>query len=128
MARHVVALTTILVFAACPEVPPPPAGAFVVGQFPASFTWGTSTASWPTEGDEGANGPVASNRSTWIGLGTADPPPAVNARGNGFFTLYADDAARAAELGLTSFRVSVEWARIMPAPGVVDEAELTHLE
>ena len=34
-----------------------------------------------------------------------------NPDGNGFLTRYAEDAQRAVDLGLTSFRVSVEWLR-----------------
>ena len=35
---------------------------------------------------------------------------------------YEEDIANAARLGSNSFRLSIEWSRLMPRPGVVDQA------
>jgi beta-glucosidase/6-phospho-beta-glucosidase/beta-galactosidase len=112
--------------AACPEEPLPESG-FRTAVFPAEFTWGTATAGWQIEGDEGAGGPVASNWSRWMAMGRGKAGQ-TNPRGNGFFSQYDEDAARAAALGLRSFRLSIDWSRIEPEPGVFDEAELDHLD
>ena len=125
------ALVPVLAFAlaACPRNEgdeAAPAGFHTVA-FPAGFTWGTATAGWQIEGDFGVNGPVASNWSQWLAMGNGAGAQS-NPEGNGFFSRYPEDAQRAVELGLDSFRLSVDWSRIEPAPGVIDQAELDHLD
>lgn len=39
---------------------------------------------------------------------------------------YAEDYKLAAEMGLTAFRLSVDWARLEPRPGHYDQAALKH--
>lgn len=39
---------------------------------------------------------------------------------------YAEDFALAADMGLNAFRTGIAWSRVMPEPGVVDEAALEH--
>ena len=46
--------------------------------------------------------------------------------GNGFGTRHAQDFALLAGLGLTHHRLSIEWARIEPEPGVVDRGAVEH--
>src|SRR3569833_1691323 len=41
---------------------------------------------------------------------------------------YAEDIDRAKQLGVNVFRFSVEWARIEPRPGQVDQAELAYYD
>ncbi len=112
--------TTLL---GCPEEP---AGGFHEVRFPEGFLWGTATAQWQIEGDEGVNGPVDSNWSRWLALGKGEGAQQ-NADGNGFFRHYEADAARAKALGLSHFRLSIDWSRVEPEPGVYDDAELDHL-
>ena len=50
----------------------------------------------------------------------------VSGDGNGFRTRYREDFATFAALGLTHHRLSLEWARIEPEPGRVDEAAVAH--
>lgn len=107
----------------CPQDPPK---GFREMRFPDGFVWGTATAQWQIEGDEGANGPVDSNWSRWLALGKGEGGQQ-NPDGNGFFTRYEEDAARASELGLTHFRLSLDWSRVEPEPGVYDDDELDHL-
>lgn len=121
----VAAVVVSLVVAACPEEAPP--AGFQSATFPADFAWGTATAGWQIEGDIGVNGPVASNWSRWMDMGKAKGAQ-TNPEGNGFYAKYDEDAQRAVDLGLDSFRLSVDWSRIEPEPGVFDEAELDHLD
>lgn len=121
-------VVTLCVTAACPggDVVPPPS--FATASFPAGFTWGTATAGWQIEGDIGATGQaVPSNWSKWMELGHARGGQ-TNPDGNGFLIHYDGDAQRAADLGLDSFRLSIDWSRVQPEPGVIVEAELVHLD
>lgn len=45
-----------------------------------------------------------------------------------FWNRYPEDIARAAEMGVTTFRLSVEWARIEPAPGEYDDDALARYD
>jgi len=112
----------------CPPTEPPPTETPPAEElpFPADFWWGASTAQWVGEGDEGATGPIDSNWRRWT-LMDRTLAAQQNPDGNGFRTLYADDARRAGELGMTRLRVSIDWSRVEPTPGVYDEAELDHL-
>lgn len=46
--------------------------------------------------------------------------------GNGFEERYSEDFALMRDLGLTDFRLSVNWARIVPAPGQVDDQAVAY--
>lgn len=116
-------VVVVMLLSACPaEVPQ----GFHEVRFPDGFWWGTATAQWQIQGDEGVNGPVDSNWSRWLALGKGEGGQQ-NPDGNGFFRLFADDARRAKELGLSYFRLSIDWARVEPEPGVYDDDELDHL-
>ncbi|OGQ26795.1 MAG: hypothetical protein A2138_03275 [Deltaproteobacteria bacterium RBG_16_71_12] len=117
-------LALVVVAAACPLDPPE---VFLPAGFPESFSWGTAIAQWQAEGDEGEAGPVDSNWSRWAALDKVKGEQR-NPRGNGFHTGYQADIDRAASLGLEHFRLSLDWARVEPQPGVYDDAELTHFE
>lgn len=125
----VVTLCVTVVFGqACPETPPPPPPTFATASFPEGFTWGTATAGWQIEGDTGVTGQtVPSNWSKWMELGNARGGQ-TNPDGNGFLIQFDDDAQRAADLGLDSFRLSIDWSRVQPEPGVIVEEELDHLD
>jgi beta-glucosidase len=112
--------------AACPEPlepDPEPTGAVT---FPDDFIWGTATAQWQIEGDAHEDGPVDSNWRQWTLMGKTDAAQE-NPNGNGFRTRYAEEAARAKALGLSHFRLGIDWSRVEPEPGVYDDAELDHL-
>lgn len=92
-------------------------------RFPDGFLWGAATAAHQNEGGNDNNqwaaweqqpgriheGATAGQATGWWDLATA-----------------AADFDRAADLGLNSLRLSVEWSRIEPQPGVFDEAALRH--
>ncbi|CAM4258134.1 beta-glucosidase [Paenibacillus endophyticus] len=89
-------------------------------QFPESFYWGASTAAHQVEGNnvnsdfwlmENLEGTVFKERSG----------EAVD-----HYRLYREDIALMAELGLNSYRFSVEWARIEPKEGQFDQEAIDH--
>lgn len=86
-------------------------------RFPADFVWGTGASSTQCEG--------AAPASNWIDWEQAGRAP-VSGDGNGFATRYHEDFAALARLGLTHHRLSIEWARIEPAPGRRDRQAIEH--
>src|SRR5262245_57664781 len=104
------AVVVVLVLAGCPpdrpDPPPPPQG-FRAVEFVAEFARGTATAGWQLEGDQG----VDSNWARWMAMGKGIDAQ-TNESGNGFYTRFDDDMQRAVDLGLGSFRMSVDWSRI----------------
>lgn len=82
--------------------------------FPAGFLWGAATAAYQIEGDnfhsdhwhrEKAGGPLAKSGK------------ACNS-----WELYKEDIALVRALGLKAYRFSLEWARIEPDEGTIDQA------
>jgi beta-glucosidase len=90
-------------------------------KMPAGFLWGAATAAHQNEGDNHNN-----QWSTWEQqpqriFGGQVCGPATNWWN---LDIAAADFDRAAELGLNSLRLSVEWSRIEPEPGVFSDAAL----
>lgn len=90
-------------------------------QLPAAFRWGVATSGFQSEGHF-----PDSNWSRYA----ADPRFGHRPYRDSvdFFHRFRDDISLAAGLGLDTFRFSIEWARVMPARGVVDEAALAHYD
>jgi beta-glucosidase len=92
-------------------------------KMPAGFLWGAATAAHQNEG--------GNTNNQWYAW-EAQPGRIVNGHRSGQATDWwnleraAADFDRAAELGLNSLRISVEWSRIEPAPGVFDQSALRH--
>ena len=85
--------------------------------WPDGFLWGTGASSTQCEG--------AAPHSDWLAWERAGRAP-VSGDGNGFARRHAEDFAAYRALGLTHHRLSIEWARIEPEPGRVDEAAVAH--
>lgn len=85
--------------------------------WPPNFMWGTGASSTQAEG--------AAPASDWWDWERAGKAP-ISGDGNGFGQAYAGDFRLYAELGLTHHRLSIEWARIEPEPGVVDARAVAH--
>ncbi len=85
--------------------------------WPDGFMWGTGASSTQCEG-------AAPASDWWIWEREGHAP--ISGDGNGFATRYAEDFSLYAELGLTHHRLSIEWARIEPAPGRRDDAAVAH--
>jgi len=84
---------------------------------PEGFRWGATASSVSADGVA----PTA-DWSTWERDGLVPRSGA----GGGFTSDYADDLDLAARIGLTDVRVTVEWARVEPRPGVVDSGVVDH--
>ena len=85
--------------------------------WPDGFWWGTGASSTQCEG--------AAPASDWWDWERSGHAP-LSGDGNGFGTRYAEDFALLADLGLTHHRLSMEWARLEPEPGVHDTAAVRH--
>lgn len=83
---------------------------------PKGILLGVSTASTQIEG-----GDVGSNWNDWYRRGriTDGTDPAT---GNDHWTAWREDTALLSKMGIQIYRFSVEWARLMPEPGKIDEA------
>ncbi|MBL8914095.1 MAG: glycoside hydrolase family 1 protein [Archangium sp.] len=92
-----------------------------VSKLPKDFHWGVATSGFQSEG--------SFPDSNWTRYttrpGTAHEPYADSVD---FFRRFRDDIALAASLGVDTFRFSIEWARVMPRRGVVDEEALRHYD
>jgi beta-glucosidase len=86
-------------------------------EWPVGFLWGTGASSTQCEGAA-----PASDWWAWERSGKAPP----SGDGNGFAERYREDFALLVDLGLVHHRLSVEWARLEPEPGVHDHAAVAH--
>ncbi|MFI5394891.1 MAG: glycoside hydrolase family 1 protein [Candidatus Binatia bacterium] len=90
-------------------------------RFPQGFIWGTASSSHQSEGNN-----IHNDWWEW----EQQPGRIVHGhrsgRANNFHELYDTDFALLAELGLTHYRLSIEWSRIEPEEGCVDRAAIDH--
>ena len=91
-----------------------------MNQFPNGFLWGAATAAHQVEGNN-------INSDLWV-LEHIEPTlfaePSLDACDH--LRLYPEDIRMLAQLGLNTFRFSVEWARIEPERGCFSMAALDH--
>jgi beta-glucosidase len=89
-------------------------------RFPAGFLWGAATAGHQVEGNNTAS-------DTWF---LEHLTPTVFAEPSGdacnSLGLWSEDLDLVKQLGLSSYRFSIEWARIEPEPGAYSIAMLDH--
>jgi beta-glucosidase len=89
-------------------------------RFPDEFLWGTSTSAYQIEG-----GGTNTDWSRYEGAeGTHCVEPCGLACDS--WNRYEEDLDLIVELGLNSFRLSVEWSRIEPQQGVIDQEAIAH--
>jgi beta-glucosidase len=88
--------------------------------FPDGFLWGTATSAHQVEG--------GNSNSDWWEWEHRPGSPCRDLSGAAIdhYNRYPADIALLAGLGFNAYRFSVEWARIEPAEGVFDQAELDH--
>ncbi len=88
--------------------------------FPDRFAWGTSTSGYQTEGG-GSN-------TDWWRYERAEGTHCAEECGDACdsWNRYEEDLDLIVELGLNSYRLSVEWARIEPQRGAIDADALRH--
>jgi beta-glucosidase len=92
----------------------PQAGARL--RFPAGFWWGASTAAYQIEGSAGADGRTPSIWDTFAATPGKVENGDTGAVACDHYRRYAGDVRLMAELGLTAYRFSVAWPRVLPDP------------
>ena len=90
------------------------------GLVPAGFLLGVATAGFQVEGGFNGPGRPANNWLAWEQVGRVAP----SGDAVGFWEDPGTALDRAAALGCDSFRLSVEWARVLPDRGGVDRSAL----
>jgi len=88
--------------------------------FPDTFLWGTATAAHQVEGDN--------TNSDWWRYEHAPYSAAREPSGDAIdhFHRFGDDFDLLAGMGHSAHRMSIEWARIEPAPGQFSRAAIAH--
>ncbi len=90
------------------------------GILPAGFRFGVATAGFQIEGGYNGPGEPANNWVRWERAGRVEPSGlAVD-----FWNRHEEHLDRAAALGCDALRLGVEWARVEPAPGQIDDGAL----
>jgi beta-glucosidase len=92
----------------------------VANAFPPGFLWGAATAGHQVEGNNTAS-------DTWY-LEQVKPTAFAEPSGDACnsFELWATDLDLVQQMGLNTYRFSIEWARIEPEPGQFSLAMLDH--
>lgn len=85
--------------------------------FGRDFMWGVAVAGTQVEGWDNN-----SSWAAWERLGKTQDPKGVAVAA---WERYEDDVDLAARTGANSFRMSIEWSRVEPRPGVFDQAALS---
>lgn len=87
--------------------------------FPKNFLWGAATSAHQVEGNN------HNNWTEWEKLGRI-----VNheqsGRASGHFERFREDFTLAKSLGHNAHRLSIEWSRIEPRPGIIDHDAIAH--
>ncbi|PSB21406.1 glycoside hydrolase family 1 protein [filamentous cyanobacterium CCP2] len=82
-----------------------------LSETPDSFLWGVATSGYQSEGGYNAPGQPQNNWSLSEARGKVMPTKDASA----FWTRYEEDFQRCQQMGLNSFRLGLEWARIQPS-------------
>jgi beta-glucosidase/6-phospho-beta-glucosidase/beta-galactosidase len=90
------------------------------GILPAGFHFGVATAGFQIEGGFNGPGEPGNNWLRWEQVGRVEP----SGQAVGFWDRPEEALDRAAGLGCDSFRLGLEWARVEPRPGEVDDGAL----
>ncbi|MFZ4716632.1 MAG: family 1 glycosylhydrolase, partial [Chthoniobacterales bacterium] len=118
-----------LAFSGCISPVPnyrPPAQAIVLGKLPKeSFWWGTSTASFQNEDRGSTPGSKWYYRTDWDCFADEGGAPPRGDEGVFSWSEFDKDLAAIRKLGVNHFRFGVEWARIEPRKGEINEAALS---
>lgn len=112
--RTILCLCLSWILSACAVVQPAPepeqpADRFI--RFPEGFIWGTATAAYQVEGGI---------RNNWSAAGI-DAGLAVD-----HYNRYDEDFAQAQKLGISAYRMSIEWASIEPERGQYNREAIEH--
>ncbi len=88
-----------------------------MSEFPKNFFWGAATSSHQVEGNN------HNDWSEWEKLGRVKHGEQ-SGLASGYFQRWREDLALAKSLGHNAYRFSIEWSRVMPRPGVIDQHAL----
>jgi beta-glucosidase len=103
----------------------PPAGALAIGKLPKEpFWWGTSTAPFQNEDKGYPKGSKWYFKTDWDHFAEAGGAPARGDNAVFSWSEFDKDLAALKKLGVTHFRFGVEWARIEPRKGEINEEAL----
>lgn len=86
--------------------------------FPEDFWWGAATSAHQVEG--------GNTNSDWWRAEETGTVRFRSGRAAEHYTRYEADFDLAVDLGHNAHRISIEWARIEPQPGVFDEEQIAH--
>jgi beta-glucosidase len=89
-------------------------------KFPPGFLWGVSTAGFQSEG-----GDTTSVWAAWDSQGHTKDRVGLAVD---FLHRYREDIDLAANMGNNAFRISIEWSRIEPSQGVIDQDSLAYYD
>ena len=93
--------------------------------FPDDFVWGAATAAYQIEGATTEDGRGPSIWDTFAAVPGAIVDGSDGAEADDHYHRYADDVALLAGLGLTAYRFSIAWSRVLPTgSGEVNQAGL----
>jgi beta-glucosidase len=84
------------------------------GTFPDNFLWGVATSAFQLEGSPYADW------ASWDSILSEKPDVTSH------YSLYKEDLSLLRELGVNSYRFSLEWSRIQPRENVWDDDALSH--
>jgi beta-glucosidase len=87
-------------------------------KFPENFLWGTATAAHQVEG--------GNVNSDWWQWEKNKPEDRRSGKAADQYVRYEEDFKIARSLNLNAQRISIEWARIEPEPGVYDQTAIDH--
>lgn len=91
--------------------------------FPASFVWGTATASYQIEGATSEDGRLPSIWDTFSRTPGAIVDGATGDVADEHYHRFGEDVALMADLGVDAYRFSIAWPRVQPAgSGAVNQA------
>jgi beta-glucosidase len=84
-------------------------------RFPDTFTFGVATSAYQVEGG------IENDWSAWERAGRLKEKDARCGRASDHWNRFFDDIELIERLGVTSYRLSIEWARVEPVRGQFDE-------
>jgi len=82
------------------------------------FLWGVSSAGYQSEGNE--------FNSQWYYWELAGKTQHKAGKATDFYNRFEEDILLAKDMGVNSFRVSIEWSRIEPRQGVIDQEQVAY--
>ncbi len=106
------------------RVPPQPAVASAQA-LPAGFIWGVSSSAFQSEGGDVDSNILRLNKKS---VGDKDKPQDPYGSSVDFRHRYREDIALARDLGVNTYRIGINWARVEPRQGQIDEAELAYYD